>query len=616
MTKKGVRVSIGDTRDLNCTCNILHIARAAQFNTSDVLKQIVVAQGLLATGETLPPDVNAAFGGQTGVSWLGGDSSDVLACTWSKSIDSVVGTLNFQLKSAPGSPRYLDTVLPGDLLVVFMDDAGDYDPDNRFSGTLETVAIVDRVEESTAPQNMATVNNVSVSARDLAVVMAESSTVFDQAFAVIENAMFTGSYTNLLFGDKKQSALSPMENVFNLLLLLFDRMTTASVGFPKGSAMTELQWKLSPSGAEVVDTQEALDEFADLTQVVSLIDVVTHVQNPMPFYALAKPPAIIQAGNIWSLLEGYANTTLNEFFIDVRDNTSQERQFRAAQSQNAHDMYFNTPDGVKDEAEQNVSVLSVLSSKVFQSSVVQTNGDSAVPSTPDGASSVALVHRQRPYDDDAFNNLPFTLVDSTEVETLVVARSSHDVINWFRIKFPDLDVKLQEVVAGVRIIPQSIAKFGYRRMDAETIYMFTSSNASETFDKGSTKTDFGDVFRAYVALLSSWFSQNEYWLAGTMTMRFKPSIRVGTRLRLQRSGELFDFYVVGATQSFSKDPGSSRSSYTLTRGRSVSAATIPLPTFLDFQHQGFAASKPQTGPVTSSQQVDNFHQGVIPGLGG
>ena len=79
---------------------------------------------------------------------------------------------------------------------------------------------------------------------------------------------------------------------------------------------------------------------------------------------------------------------------------------------------------------------------------------------------------------DAFNALPFTEVDSTEVESSELARSSHDVFNWFRLRFPGLDVKLQELVAGVRVVPQSVAKFGYRRMEAETRYMFSSSATS------------------------------------------------------------------------------------------------------------------------------------------
>jgi len=550
VTRKVV-ASTGDVRDVNCTCDVLHVARSAQFNVGDVLKQIVVAQGLLATGSTLPANVNQAYGGQGGTAWLGEGSSDVMAASWSKDVDGVVGTLSLHLKPRT---RYLETILPGDLLVVFMSDVGGYDPNQRFAGTLVSTVVVDRVAEDTTIQKMATVDTITVTARDLAVVLSESSTVFDQAFAQIENAAFTGDFIGRLFGEKKQLALSPLENVLVLLLLLYDADET-------GSKLTGLQWRMSGSTS------------GDLSQLVSLIDVTTFVQKPLPFYAVAEPPGIIQAGNVWSLLESYSNPLVNEFFVDVRDNTFFEQEFLSSRGFAAESTYFSSNPG--DVASQLTTVSDVLESRVFG------NTPAANTSTP------ALVFRQRPYDDDAFNMLPTTAVDSTEVEAFSIARSSHDVVNWFRVKFPGLDVKLQELVAGIRMVPQSVAKFGFRRMEAETRYMFASSAASTTFSQGSTKADFGDVFRGYIGLLSAWYGQNEYWYAGQITTRFIPAIRVGTRLRLSRRGLTYDFYVQGLQHSFSKEPGASRSSFTLTRGRVVDGATVPTVSVADFQHDGF-----------------------------
>lgn len=565
---RDVVASTGDVRDVNNTCNVLHVARSSQFNSSDVLGQIMAAQGLLASGTTLPADAHKAYGAQGGVSWLGDESSDVMSCSWAKDIDGVVGVLTVHLKPRT---RYLETILPGDVLFVFMDDAGDHDPDSRFSGTLVTVVVVDRVAEASRVQQMATVDVVDVTARDLAVVLSESSTVFDQAFAQLENAAFTGDFIARLFEEKKQLALSPLENVLILLLLLYDARET-------GSELAGLQWKLSASDA------------GDLpTQLISLIDVTTYAQLPLPFYSIAEPPGIIQAGNVWSLLESYSNPLVNEFFVDVRDVSAQERQFRASVAEAASSEFF--ADNPADVVAQADTVRAVLKSGVFQSSTSKTEGDVPVSNLADGTSVVALVMRQRPYDADAFNALPFTEVDSTEVESSDIARSSHDVFNWFRVRFPNLDVKVQELVAGIRTVPQSIAKFGFRRMEAETRYMFTSSAASVTFSQGSTKTDFGDVFGKYVELLSSWYGQNEYWYAGSLVMRLRPKIRVGTRLRLSRRGRLYDFYVQGVQHGFSEDPGSSRTVLTLTRGRVVDDATVPLVPVGDFRHDGFEVSE-------------------------
>ena len=560
-----ISYSNGDVRDVNSTCNVLHVPRSAQFNTSDVLDQIFAAQQLLATGATLPADVNKPYGMQNGASWLGDPSSDVMSCSWAKDIDGIVGTITVQLKPRT---KYLETILPGDLLVVFMDDAGDYDVAKRETGTLVSVVIVDRVALDRSVQGMATVEAVNVSARDLAALFSESSTVMDQRFAQYENAAFTADFIGRLFGDRKQVALSPMENILILLQLLYDQDQT-------GSQLLNLQWKLT-------------GDAEGLSQLVSLIDVTTYIQSPMPFYALAKPYAIIQAGNVWSLLDSYANTIVNEFFYDIRDSNAQERQFRSFQSQQATTLYFDTDQGSMDAAAQNVAVRTILASTLFRPTTTREENGNTIPDVPNGTSVPALVMRQRPYDDDSFSQLPHTDVDSTEVEQLQLARSSHDVFNWFRVRFPDLDVKLQEVIAGIWMNAQSIAKFGFRRFDAETFYMFGASDGATKFLAGSTKTDFGDVFTAYIGILTTWFSQNEFWYTAQMTMRFRPSIRIGTRLRLSLQGQKYDFYVQSVQHNFVKDPGASRTMVTLTRGRNVTTPSVPVTPLQIFQHDGFS----------------------------
>jgi hypothetical protein len=557
-----VVASAGGVWDVNNTCDVLHVARSAQFSSSDVLEQIVVARGLLASNASsstaTPTDLNKAYGTHSGVTWFGEESSDVLACTWSKDVDGSPGSLAVQLKQQPGAPRYLETVLPGDILFVFMNDAGDYDPNNRFAGTLVAVAVVDRVGNPIHVQQGATVEIVNVTARDFTVIFSESSTVFDQAFTQIENAAYTGEFIRQLFNDQKQLALSPLENVLTLIRLLYDADSTGSEG-------ARLQWKLTASGSD-----------KSTTQLVSLVDVTTYVQNPLPFYATAEPPGIVQAGNVWSLLESYANPVVNEFFVDVRDITSQEQEFRTLTANAAESTFFSSNQG--DVGRQSDTVRSLLDSALFRATT---------PQQLNGTSVVALVMRQRPYDDDAFSALPVNEVDVTEVESSEIARSSHDVLNWFRLRFPGLDLKHQEAVSGIYAMPISVAKFGYRRMDAETRYMFLSSDDAVTFSKDSTKVDFGDVFRKYVDLLVRWYGQNEVWYAGSMTTRFKPSIRVGTRLRYTRASEVRDFYVQGVQHSFGKEPGASRSTFTLTRGRLVSEATIPLAPVGVFSHDGF-----------------------------
>lgn len=584
-----VQASSGGVRDVNNTCNVLHVPRAAEFNSVSVLNQVMRAQQLLATGASLPPDLSASLGSDSSTSWLGGASSDVMSCVWAKDIGGVVGTISIMLKPRT---RYLETIFPGDLLFVFMDDAGQYGLNAGLDGVLVTVCVVDRVAESTSVQNGATVSVVSVAARDLAVIFVESSTVFDPAFADIAEGeiteAFTGKYIGQLFGDKKQSALSPIENVAALLQILFDGSTTQS-------GLVDLQWKLVSS------------LITELTpQLLSILDVGSWMQTPIPFYALAEPPDVVQAGNAWSLLEGYSNPVVNEFFVDVRDFNPQESDFSSYLSQRGQKLVNND-----DASAQNVAMQGLVDSAVFRNDGANFASDTIRPQ-PRFSSVPALVFRQRPYDDDAFNRLPYTLVDSTEVETLELSRTSHDVFNWFRIRFPDLDPIFQEKVAGIRIVPLSVNKFGFRRMEAQTRYPFLSSDTAITFDTSDAKSDFGDVFRAYVALLSSWYAQNDFWLSGQMTMRFKPRIRVGTRLTLQRGGKNFDFYVQGVQHSYSKDPGASRTSLTLVRGRETTRA-VPVPGLFDYQSENFGGAgfvPVDPGGVGPEENPDNVFQGA------
>ena len=73
-----------------------------------------------------------------------------------------------------------------------------------------------------------------------------------------------------------------------------------------------------------------------------------------------------------------------------------------------------------------------------------------------------------------------------------------------------------------------------------------------------------------------------------MTMRFRPSIRIGTRLRLSLQGQKYDFYVQSVQHNFVKDPGASRTMVTLTRGRNVTTPSVPITPLQIFQHDGFS----------------------------
>lgn len=530
---------------------MLLIPRSALLDADQALQQIV------ATG-TVPPLDNQLYDNtSTGVRWLSHSlsyaDSDVVSCAWDKDVDSPSGNLSITLKNR--DVDYASKVSPGDVLVVYMDDQGTsvsavHRPED---GTLVTMAIVDRVNEQRHVDGGATVVEVVVVARDLSVLFTDSSTVFDPSFAVIEQGDFTGTYYNKLLGAK-QKAVSPLEQVLITLRLLFDPSVTA------GSAGVEKQWKLRVGGSD-----------SSSQQLIKVLDPVTWLQNPIQFYTFAESPSIIQAGNVWSLLTSYCNPLLNEFFIDIRDESPQERTFRETQSDFARSEMLSGPaadsDVGLDVATQSAAVQAVIDSKVFRTADVQfTNGNFA--QLPNGSSRPALVMRERPYDQETFNLLPVTHVWSTEIESYDVARSSHDVLNWFRVRFPGVDVKLQEILIGIAYVDQSVAKFGYRCMDVQTRYMFLSQKLATQAAAGGVSYSFGGAFDAIVKKLVSWFAYNEQLYAGGISMRYKPSIRVGTRLRVHEDDDnLMDFYVQGVRHLYSAQPGASRTQLVVTRGR-------------------------------------------------
>jgi hypothetical protein len=87
------------------------------------------------------------------------------------------------------------------------------------------------------------------------------------------------------------------------------------------------------------------------------------------------------------------------------------------------------------------------------------------------------------------------------------------------------------------------------------------------------------LLEEYTALLTEWYGQNDELFDGTMSMRLRRDVRVGTRLDYsnRRSGERLSFYVEGVTHSFAY-PGGASTSVNLTRGveRASDSVSFPL----------------------------------------
>lgn len=469
----------------------------------------------------------------------GAGYSDVISCQWSKDVSSPAGVFAMQVK-----PRIAwDTLIkPGDVFVIFMDDDHQYGVDTRSDGTLITMGIVDRVSRSTSVDgNGATVQMISINGRDLGMIFQETQTVFDPTLAVLDDAMLNSKYM-VQSSEGQVTALSPVETIYKILDLIYNQNAT-------GSKWIGAQWALGSVPQNASGRPVSL---------LSLLNVTDFTQRPMAGYSIVQPLGVIQAGNVWTLMESYANKTINEFFVDIRDIDSPNLDSMKFQGDQAANKVI-----LDDQVAQDALAQQIMDTKVFNQSALQSinnlDFDNPVP-VP------ALIHRQMPYDYNAFMNLPFIDVDHTEVFGADFGSASHEVSNYFEVHFPDVQEVQQELLWGIKVNLRSLSRFGIRRMEVETRYPFGSSTLSTAFNEGG-EIDFSEAFKFYSGLLSTWYATNETLLNGSIECRFIPKIRVGTRIRYHAvDGTYYHFYVQGLNHVFSVQPGTSRTSLTLVRG--------------------------------------------------
>lgn len=511
--------------------------------------------------------------------------SDVIACTWTKTIDGrAAGICVLTLKKG----RAWDTLVrPGDALVLFMSSTAG--TETRTS-TFISIVFVDRVEEGRAVDGTgATVETVLISARDVGKIFEETSTVFDPAFAQLDQPFYTIEFVRAL-GDRK--GLSPMEMVLNAIDILYNHGRSRS-------KYVEMQWRFP--GAEQLP-------------IVSLIDFANFVQAPMFGYCLPHQLDLAAAGNVWTLLTGYANDVVNEMFVDVRDVDDASLESMDYQSLLAAN--FVDSDDARSQIDLkyavNVRFSGLASGNQPTRGILTTIGSAAedpaflaaltgedpvraailgrrIPQTAGRvvpskkASTLAFVMRQYPYDTGSFFKLPGSVIDETEVIQSNLGHALHNVFNFFRLSSnPTIPKIAQEIQLGIFVNPKSIARFGLRRKDFETQYILRNHAAAINWDRGKEVSAylFQAAYDYYVELVSTWNAFNERFLEGTIVCHFRPDVRVGTKLELVRrttAGETYSIYayVQAVRHSFVFEPGRSQTSLTLVRGIDTRNAPAP-----------------------------------------
>lgn len=474
--------------------------------------------------------------------WLRGRyGSDVIAASWQKSVEGMAsGILVIQLKQ---NSAWGKKIQPGDGLLVFMSSTSG---GSALKTTFVSLVFVDRVEPGRVVDGRgATVVTVSVSARDAGKIFEETATVSDPSFTLHDVSFFTKAQVERF---RHKIGLSPPEMVLNILDILYS---------PGRSKYVDMQWRFP--GAEVVP-------------IVSLVDVSTFVQTPIFGFCPAQIVDYVGAGNVWALMKAYSNDVVNELFVDVRDLDDQSLAHTHYQEDLAFGFMNDDADAFdainwKLEVSNRLFLLGkgVLSSRV--------TGGQATSSQSSNKSTIALVMRQKPYDTISFRNLPTFTLDETEIVAQNTGRAYHNVYNFFRFSSPPiLPQQLQEFQFGIMVNPKSIMRFGLRRCEIESQYIFASKRLTQALDQGSMQTiSFSAAYEYYVNLLATWNAFNERLDEGTITCRFRPDIRVGTRLIVVRhlasgQNEETEYYVSALKHSFMYEEGSSNTVLQVTRG--------------------------------------------------
>lgn len=507
--------------DGHSTCNVLHVSRDSEIDLKTWIAQVSTEVLAAKAGASLRKDPDQG--------WLSqGGYSEVIQCSWAKDTGGSPGAFTFTSKTRR---NYLKIIKPGDLIFIFMDGEGSPEREDWASGVLLTVGIVDRIAESTSVGDGATSRAYTVNGRDLGVVFAETSTVFDRAWASVVQALFTGEFFSETMNKASRVDYSPPQHIWHLLRLFYDSEITKS-------AMLTTQWTMQGVNAGVTLT--------------SLIDVTTHVQAPMFGFALGQGYDLAGAGNVLNLIRAWSNGVINECFFDVRDVTPES---------------LKVVRHLEAVASKIVDISDYGPIRTHRAAMRQSKFFYAADETSSGAQVMSMVLRQLPYDKGAFESLEAHEVYETETFDTEFGRSAHDTFNMFRIQFPDLGDNYQELAYGLHVNPVSINLHGVRRLESETKYCFLSSKHAVSYEEGKAKSiPWTDLHKRYLSLLSTWYACNDRMLSGTVSLRFRPEIRCGTRLLLHKDGTIYAFYVQAVSHQFSTGFGESRTMLTVVRG--------------------------------------------------
>jgi hypothetical protein len=520
-------------------------------------------------GVKLPPPKRTLTGftaQQSGTLLETGRESDIGALSWHKSVGEPCGVLSVTLK-----PRsdYGNKIKPGDVLFAYLTG------DKHSSEKLLSVLSVDTVGKTrTVDAAGATVISVQLHCRDIGgKALMDTPTIYDANAAPIYAGEFhlalSSAFTDPAVAGGPSLLVQTMISAFYNL----DKRFVSKLG---GGDPRELKPFRFPG--------------FDAESLINLVDTNTFIQAPMVGALFHNPSVLMSANNLWALCDMYSNRIVNEMFIDVRDVNMHGTHASDHASEFAQAVLARNGEGGD---EQRAAIRELAASRSGLSLDALRSGENSSTNQADQRAALrmgkvensvmAMVHRQLPFDTVSFYLLPTNVVMETEVFEYNVNRSEREVFNTFRIGLPGgtgqapyVDELVQDMAYGLTINRDSIMKHGIKRYDGQSLYHMASANSSKPkVDRRKGENEFDEMYHYYLAMVTTWYAYNELLWSGTISMRLRPDIRVGTRLSFYYNEhgheEIMDFYIQSVEHTFTPEPGSGRTTLGIIRGVSRSS---------------------------------------------
>lgn len=179
----------------------------------------------------------------------------------------------------------------------------------------------------------------------------------------------------------------------------------------------------------------------------------------------------------------------------------------------------------------------------------------------------SIVLRQYPFWGQAWQALPMVRIDSDEVSDMTMGRSDGDVRNWIR-PMDEMNTGLHLTANMGTINRSSIDRFGFRRFESPTVYSYPGKSPPRGSPARSIAGGIVGILKAHAALQTLWHHSNERLYNASITLCFRPEIRVGYKISYRDldTSKVFEFYVESVSHNLGY-PNASTTQVTLTRGR-------------------------------------------------